>query len=71
MKAVMVVPIGAGAIIASLLPCLWAYPVSWTIADGLLLGFTVVVLVIGMSVAAAFNRSLQSLLPAPRTPTQR
>jgi hypothetical protein len=59
-NAVRLVPVGAAAIIASLLPCVWAYPVSWTITDGLLLTFTVVVLVIGISVAAVYTGARQA-----------
>jgi hypothetical protein len=55
MTAALLVPIGACAITASLLPCVWAYSVSWTVVDGFLLAFTVGVLVIGMSVAAGYT----------------
>jgi hypothetical protein len=61
MNALLVVPIGACAIAASLLPCVWAYSVSWTVVDGFLLAFTVVVLVIGMSVAAGYTGLRQAL----------
>jgi hypothetical protein len=59
-NAVLLVPIGVAAIIASLLPCVWAYPVSWTITDGLLLVFTVVVLGIGMSMTAVYAGARQA-----------
>jgi hypothetical protein len=54
-QAVLFGPIGACAIAFSLLPCEWAYPVSWTVTDGLLLALTVVVVGIGMALAACYN----------------
>jgi hypothetical protein len=48
LELVRVVPVGMGAIFAALLACLWAYPNSWSVTDGLLLGFGMVVVVLAM-----------------------
>jgi hypothetical protein len=52
--AARLVLVGGGAVAASILPCVWAYPVSWTVTDGLLLAFATVVVAIGVLVAAAY-----------------
>jgi hypothetical protein len=54
LEAAQLVPVGAVAVMTSLLPCIWAFPVAWSVTDGLLLVFGLVVFVIGMSVAACY-----------------
>lgn len=54
-ELVRVVPVGIGAIVASVLACIWAYPNSWSVVDGLLLSFGMMVVVIGMTVAGAYH----------------
>ena len=54
LAATRLVPVGMGAVAVSILPCVWAYPTSWTVADGLLLALGTAVVAIGILVALTY-----------------
>jgi hypothetical protein len=54
LEAGLLVPVGMGAVITALLPCVWAYPIAWSVTDGLLLAFAIGVLLLGMSMMTCY-----------------